>query len=63
MRLESRLARLFIEVKVDAVIKIGQVQKYLMLHREMTEKFGKKQQQYLFFSDRKGIQEVLAARC
>lgn len=48
VRIESDAARIFIEVKVGASIKIEQVHRYLLLHAEMNSRFGKKQP-YLFF--------------
>lgn len=48
VRIESDTARIFIEVKVGAFIKMEQVHRYLLLHAEMNSRFGNKQP-YLFF--------------
>ena len=62
VRLESNNVRIFIEVKVDAAIKIDQVRKYLLLHRKMDERFGKKEP-YVFFFNKAGLPKLLEAHC
>ena len=48
VRIESDCCRVFVEVKVDALVKLQQVQ--LLLHSEMDLRFGQKQPYLLFLT-------------
>lgn len=61
VRLEGMHSRIFIEVKVDASIKLDQARKYANLHREMDERFGTKSH-YLFFLTKRNFEDVWRPR-
>lgn len=61
VRLEGTHSRIFIEVKVDASIKLDQVRKYTNLHREMDERFGSKDH-YLLFLTKRNFEDVWRPR-
>lgn len=56
VQIESARARVFIEVKVDASIKLEQIQKYLLLHAVADVDCGEKDP-YLFFLTAKPFQD------
>jgi hypothetical protein len=61
VRLEGTHSRIFIEVKVDASIKLDQARKYANLHREMDERFGAKSH-YLLFLTKRNFENVWRPR-
>lgn len=50
VRLESKTARIYIEIKVRGKVRIQQVQKYLLLNAEMDTRYGCKQPYLLFLT-------------
>lgn len=61
VHLEGTHSRIFIEVKVDAGIKLDQVRKYASLHRKMDERFGAKSH-YLLFLTKRSFENVWRPR-
>jgi hypothetical protein len=53
--IESDLARIFVEVKIDAKVKLEQVQKYVLLHATMNRK--EKKRPYLMFLTKRPFPE------
>lgn len=61
VRIESPCSRILIEVKVDAVTKLEQLQRFLLLHAEMNARFGEKRP-YLFFLTKNGLSKCWQPR-
>jgi hypothetical protein len=49
VHLESETARVFIEVKVDAILTHGQIEKYVRLHEELDRRTDNTKRRYILF--------------